>query len=241
MEIEHRHFDSIDSTNTWMHSHKDLFSPHKILVISADEQTAGKGRYLRTWISPAKLNIYLSFAFCISPLEQNPGPLTQVLAISTIHHLRSLGFDITFKWPNDLVFKGKKLGGILCELIDLEQYTAVILGIGLNVNMNEEDLKNIDSPASSLLSIRQKEVDLSLLRSALVSTFVISLESYFKQGFVPFHEAIHEVDSMKGKNIQFHTGKKLWKGKYHSHNLDGSITLESTEGELKTFFSGDLF
>src|SRR3989339_1701180 len=107
--INYIHFQSIDSTNTWAKNHASTLDPQKITCITAHEQTAGRGRFQKKWISPKGENLYCTFFFTV-PIGSSFIPnLGQILSISACKLFTHLGFPAQIKWPNDLLISGKKI------------------------------------------------------------------------------------------------------------------------------------
>ncbi len=192
MEVESRHFSSLDSTNNWAKLHLEEFNQDKITIITADGQTSGRGQFNRKWVSPSGKNIYVTFCFFMDADRSDLGNIPQVLAISTIQALASFGFHAKIKWPNDLILSGKKVGGILCETSPVENKRGIVLGIGLNVNMESELLDKIDQPATSLAHEKGEMVDLKTVLDALRDHFIKDVEVFLKKGFSPFQDLLDQ-------------------------------------------------
>ena len=190
MQIARLHFSTLDSTNTWPKQHAQELERDKLTVISASQQTAGRGRLNHVWFSPPNQNMHLSYAFFLQ--ERNPvlGNIPQVLALTAAQILTGYNVAPKIKWPNDLLIGEKKLGGILCEVCQLPDALLVIVGMGINVNMPAEELQKIERPATSILFETGQQHDLSALIDALSSAFAQDLEILCSQGFKPFHHAL---------------------------------------------------
>ena len=150
MELIHHRFDSISSTNDWAKEQIAFFQRDKVTIVSADSQTSGRGQYGRSWLSSSKENIYISFCFFISEGQNDPLSLTHLMAIAVAQLLEEEQLVPQIKWPNDVLIDGKKIAGILCETVPVENMIGVIIGVGLNVNMTAEMLALIGRPATSL-------------------------------------------------------------------------------------------
>lgn len=138
-----KHFAQTDSTNRVALDWID--APHGALVV-ADEQSAGRGRLGRSWESPAGAGLYCSLVLRL----QTPVPALALMAgLGVARAIQEVsGLNIQCKWPNDVLCRGKKIGGILCEARD----ERVIVGIGLNLTHTREQLPERPIfPASSLL------------------------------------------------------------------------------------------
>lgn len=180
------HFESIDSTNSWAKRNALSLDRAEVTCVSADCQTAGRGRLHRTWISPAGVNLYVSFCFFIPADKECLFQVGQLLGLSTADLLHKHGFHVRLKWPNDLLIEGKKIGGILCETLAMENQLCVIVGLGLNVNMEREALDLIDQPATSLFIVSEKKYAISQLLEELTHLFNRHLEKFLAAGFESF-------------------------------------------------------
>lgn len=241
MEVIRKHFDTIDSTNTWAKSHATEFNRHAMTLVTASEQTAGRGRFKRRWESPNGLNIYATFCFFMEKHRDAIKNLPQVLSISACKVISKLGFSPHLKWPNDVLISGKKTAGLLCETTPLSEDLCVILGIGLNVNMPLEILQEIDRPATSLFAEDGVLRDVEEVTLLLQKAFIEDLECFFEVGFLPFLDLYKRyMVHQKGDLIRFHDNRIVWTGYFHGLNEDGSLNLELEDGKLKTFHAGEI-
>ena len=106
--VKHLHFKQIDSTNTWAKQHTDQWASKGVTLITASEQTAGRGRFKRRWESPPDVNIYATFCFWFDLHRTDLGHIPQILALASAQTLEMLGFFPKIKWPNDVLLGGKK-------------------------------------------------------------------------------------------------------------------------------------
>ncbi|MBQ8475693.1 biotin--[bacterium] len=143
-------FDELDSTNIYSHQH--LEELNNFDVVSADIQPAGHGQFERVWFSSNKNggNCYISIILKpdnITYLDE----LTRFVALEAAKTLRKYGLEPKFKHPNDILINGKKIAGFLCESEFLgDKLKGVIVGCGINLNLDSEEVKNIDIPATSI-------------------------------------------------------------------------------------------
>lgn len=240
MQITEIHFDSIDSTSTFAKREYASFAPDMITVVTADEQTAGKGRYQRAWISPKGVNLYATFCFRLHSNALDIPSLAQVMSFSLASVLLEEGFHPKIKWPNDVQINGKKVSGVLCETIFESKWVQILLGIGINVNMEETDLERIDQPATSLKIETGKNWDRRALINWLEERFSTDLEQFKKSGFAPFHDLVENLLAHKGSTIRCFDGKKEWIGVCHSLGKDGRLNLLLPNGEMHAILSGDI-
>lgn len=234
------HLTKVPSTNTWAKENYKNFDLSQITRITADEQTKGRGRFNRVWVSPKGVNIYLTFFFAVEKSRLALNNLPQILSISIANLLDKEGLKPQIKWPNDVLINRKKLAGILCETIDLGNSYGVILGTGINVNMSQDMLRDIDQAATSLLVETGKLHSKEFLTQSLETLFLKDLFLYQKEGFNPFYKTYDDLIAFKGEVITFHQNGESFSGTLHSLNPDGRLNLLLSSGEIKALSSGEI-
>lgn len=239
MKLVRRHFDIIDSTNTWAKHNAHLLPTDAVTLVTAEGQTSGRGRYKRHWESPPGQNIYASFCFFVDKKRLDIGNLPQVLALSTISVLEKLGFKPELKWPNDVLISKRKVAGILTEATTISDKLCLIIGIGLNVNMTIDTVSRIDRPATSLLIERGFPYDIEDLLKELRQKFLTGLKLFLDEGFTPFYDTYRRYIAFN-EQVRFHDNINLWEGTIHSITRDGSLTLKLPNGTLRTFVAGEI-
>lgn len=241
MEVERRHFTTIDSTNTWGKQHAHELPHDKITLVTADAQTAGRGRFKRRWESSPKQNILASFCFFIEKHRTDIGNIPQVLALSAAKTLKEMGFAPELKWPNDVLLSGKKVAGILAETTPLSDFLCMVAGIGLNVNMPKEELEKIDRPATSLFAEKGKTYVVEDVLALLQKHFCNDLNLFLNEGFHTFLATYRRYMSQDlTRVIRFHDNRTVWEGTFHEINEDGSLSLKMPDGTIKTFIAGEI-
>lgn len=241
MDINRIHFDIINSTNTWAKQNAHLFPRDQMTIITADAQTAGRGRFNRHWVSPPGKNIYATFCFFLEKHRRDIGNVPQILAMSTAKMLEKKDFNPELKWPNDVLISQRKVAGILTETTPFSDQICMIVGIGLNVNMPLEVLKGIDRPATSLFVESGQEYNVGKVLQALQEQFVKDLMLFIEEGFHPFLEEYRRrlpIDS--NKLIRFHDNRVVWEGYIAAINNDGSLSLSLADNTVKTFIAGEI-
>jgi BirA family biotin operon repressor/biotin-[acetyl-CoA-carboxylase] ligase len=152
--------EEVDSTNEWMK--RNLTNLKDLDSLIARIQTQGKGRNGKNWFSPAG---GLWFSVLLVDFEGNIGTLSQLSAVAVCEVLEKQGLLTNIKWPNDIISRGRKLGGILIEKVK-EKF---IIGIGLNLNLNNSDfpipLKDTVITSKELL---HKEVDIEEIAKDII-------------------------------------------------------------------------
>ena len=234
------HLDTTDSTNTYAKLHALKFPTDQITCIDAEEQTAGRGRYQRRWLSPRGANLYATFYFQLPSDTSHLISLAQVMAASFASVLIKEGFFPKIKWPNDIQLQGKKIAGILCETAFHPPAVDVFLGIGVNVNMDIELLAQIDQPATSLKAETGHAWDKKILLHKLQKQFAADLQKFKQQGFTPFYELFDSLLALRGQKITCFDGKKTWVGICHSLTNEGQLNLLLPDQSIHTLSSGDI-
>lgn len=238
--MKHIHFEQIDSTNTWAKRHIDEWASEGVTLITASGQSAGRGRFKRRWESPSDVNIYATFCFWFDLQRTDIGHIPQLLALAAAQTLEKNGFAPTIKWPNDVLLKGKKVAGILCETVLEQGQRGIVCGIGLNVNMPLELLNQIDRPATSLLVERGHPFEVASILEPLQQLFMTFLQDFIQKGFASFFPLLQERSAFqKGQMIRFHDNQTLLDAQFEALHPDGSVELRLPDGTLKTYYAGE--
>lgn len=245
-------YESLDSTQIYARKYLEEKRPKSWVLITSDEQTGGIGRHERTWYSPKGNNIYLSL---IIPLDlKKSEKLIQYLPIITCVTLSQViehfGCETKIKWVNDVLIKSenqvfKKAAGILIESILEGDSFYVIIGIGINVNMDESDFIYVDQPATSMKICKGKQ----FRRDMIINELKIKLQENivgFINRCIKLKE--HYLDFYNKKlayvNSQVKILDKLGKeniGILKGIDDDGYLLLLDEKNNVNTFYDGRLF
>lgn len=206
-------------------------------VVVADEQTAGRGRLKRAWLSP-KGSIALSIILHPTP-AQLPS-LIMVASLAVVHCIEKLsGLKAQIKWPNDVLVNGKKVCGILIESdVRGSGVDYAVIGIGLNVNLNIADFPEIAATATSLSQELGREISRrEMIRYLLVETENLYLALPEEDSvFLKWRERLVTL----GKEVEISSGKTSYKGIAESVASDGSLFLRQLDGRLIKIVAGDV-
>lgn len=176
-------FEKIDSTNTYAKSNIDDLADKT--VISTDVQTKGRGRFDRSWTDLGKENIYMTII--LKPSNQFSdvySNLTQYLSVILCRQLEEMGLSPKIKWPNDVLLNGKKVCGILAEsVLRAGELKGLVLGIGINLKASEEQLAQIDRPATALNIETNKQINKNEFMQKLLESFFKEYDDFLKNGF----------------------------------------------------------
>lgn len=235
------YYDSINSTNIEANSLADQEEEGTTIV--AEEQLAGRGRLGRDWISPKKKGIYFSIILKpqLHPMEVSK--LTLLGAAAVHLALEEIGVDSKIKWPNDIVVNGKKVCGILTEMSsELDMTNYVIMGIGINVNLEEKDIADDLRHKASSLKIELKEtVDRRKLFSQVLNKFEELYLPFKKNGEIEkVIEICKDNSAVIGKEISVINGGNIRKGKAIDIDKAGELIVEFDDGKIERIFSGEV-
>lgn len=238
-EVITHHFPSLGSTNVWAKEHISQLRQGQLTLVTADEQTAGYGQHGHVWNSPAGINFYGSFSFLMDPSRKDLVNITQLASVAVAEVLLTHNCNPALKWPNDILVSKKKIAGILSETTLIEQGMAVIVGIGLNVNMSKEQLSFIDQPATSLLVETGNQNDLDFFTRQITSHFLKYLTQFINSGIDSF---ISQYTSLlyhhPGDKVKFNHLGEIIEGSFQEITPDGFLKLLMPDQTEKIFTSG---
>ncbi len=210
-------------------------------VVIAEEQTLGKGRYQRLWHSPCGKGLYLSVL--LHPIQPEISLLTLTVGLAVAEALLNVwGVRVCLKWPNDLLWEGKKLGGILSESSFIgNQLNHVVVGIGININHSEEDFPaSIRGAAISLKQIKNKDLNKDLFLLNLWKTLEIWYDFYMQKKTDFIISSFMESSCYSpGQKLVALTDKGLVPGSFKGIDRQGGIILETREG-IHTYVAVDI-
>ena len=190
-------FDTIDSTNTYLKENWEQLED--LTFASALEQTAGRGRNQRKWLSPKGENMMFSVLIKDRDLLNRYRYLSMLSALTVIEALEHFAVkDLMIKWPNDVYVRDRKICGILLEGVSREHLECVIIGIGVNVNQKVFTDDYLNEPTSVIREIGQV-TDLNEFRTAVYWKMIGNLQ-LLKEGH-DFHQEIKKRDYLKGRRV----------------------------------------
>ncbi|RYL88843.1 biotin--[acetyl-CoA-carboxylase] ligase [Sporolactobacillus sp. THM7-4] len=213
-------------------------------IVITNEQSAGRGRLGHTWQSARGVNVAMSMILRPHlPIEQTP-QLTLITAVAACDVIEKVtGVSCGIKWPNDILFEGKKLVGILTELQAEATYVkAVVIGIGMNVNTDPETFSGeLASRATSLKKITGKTYDLVSFVQAFLKRFEELYMLFLKEGFPSIKPLWERRATSLGKKIKVRqAGGKTIEGIARGINDQGVLLLEGENHRLTRVYSADI-
>jgi BirA family biotin operon repressor/biotin-[acetyl-CoA-carboxylase] ligase len=236
---------SIDSTNGWLMARAAAGAPSG-LVCLAERQLAGRGRSGRTWVSPFGANIYLSLLWRYGHAPMELGGLSLACGVAAAQALQASGVpDIGLKWPNDLHWRRRKLGGLLLEVAGEAQGPShVVVGIGINVRLSDRDAEGVDQPWTDLERVLMTTPGTdtpgrNALAARLIDGLGDALVRYGEQGLAPFLPAWRALDIYLGEPISVVMGEQTIAGICAGIGDDGALLLDTDAGR-RTFRAGEV-
>ena len=235
------HFDSLPSTNPEAARQAARGAPEGLCIV-AREQTAGRGRQARTWVSPRDAGLYFSIVLRprLAVAEWPLLTLAAALAVrAALAEVCALAPDI--KWPNDLLAGRRKLCGILAEVIETEAGRACVVGIGINLTEHAFP-PELAAHATSVAHATGRAPD----RDALLNALVRELTEHYARlhdGDVPAATVrawCAASSYAAGKRVRVETGADVFEGTTRGLEPDGALRVETDAGAINLVRAGDV-
>lgn len=235
---------SIDSTNSHLLAKPP--APARMAEIAlAEYQTAGRGRRGKTWLMPFGAGICLSVSWTFVDTPRQLSALGLAIGVAVLRAINALkGAPATLKWPNDVWFEGRKLGGILIELqAEAEGPARVVVGLGLNHRLSAASRKAIaaagNKPAELVELFEREAPGRNRLAAAVIDEIIGALTEFEREGFAPFHREWREADALAGRTVTAMKGKDLQGGIARGIDEEGALLLEY-RGRVIRIVSGEV-
>ena len=191
--------DVVDSTNHYVLTQTQHPLP---LVCLAEYQTAGRGQHGRRWISPYARGLCLSIKQHYTQFNYLVSGLGIALAITVARLLRAIGAsEIGVKWPNDIIWRNRKLAGLLLETRKQNQLDEIIVGIGINVKMPSKEITTIEQPWVDLQTVIGQPISRNTLAALLIEHCLQTLISYSQNGLTSFLSDWYHFDLLYGQLV----------------------------------------
>ncbi|OKY53006.1 biotin--[acetyl-CoA-carboxylase] ligase [Megasphaera cerevisiae] len=234
------YYEKVDSTNTAAKKIADKGAEEGTIVV-AEEQTGGRGRLSRSFLSPFAQGIWFSIILrpTFPPMEVSK--MTLVAAVALTKALRKMGLiHCGIKWPNDILVHDRKIVGILTELnASVEKINYMVMGIGINTALTKKVLPRDLKKTVTSFAIENVPVH----RSELLQEVLLQLEHYYtvaqEQGFAPVLEEWKMLSCMLGKDVEVSLTDHTFTGKAVDLDENGNLVVETANG-LEKVLAGDV-
>ena len=213
------------------------------VVVFAESQTKGRGRLGRKWASPGRKGLWFSILLRPNLRPQQATQLTITSATALRRAIQShTGLSPEVKWPNDIVLGGKKVAGILTELAaELDHVKYVILGIGVDVNLNAVDFPaDFRKTATSLKLELGKPLSRPELAVAILRELDRDYERLNSGGFAALADEWQSHCTTIGQQVTIRIGDRKLRGRAESLSEDGALLLRTDHGHLERVIGGDV-
>ena len=235
-------FHEIDSTNSYARRLAEQGAPDGEVVI-AEQQTQGRGRLGRSWVSPPYVNLYFSVILrpVLPPIHAPQITLTAAVALADAV-AAFVSRPPVIKWPNDILIDGRKLAGVLTESsCTSERIEFVILGIGVNVNYPRDLMADvIREGATSLMEVGQKSVS----REAFLRRLIQDLDRCYgilqESGFGAIAPRWEAYFGQREQKVKVELEHEVLIGEAKGIDSDGALIVQSADGARHRIIAGDV-
>jgi BirA family transcriptional regulator, biotin operon repressor / biotin---[acetyl-CoA-carboxylase] ligase len=211
------------------------------LVVVSEHQTEGRGRRGKHWHSPQRQNLYCSIGLSKSLSPEYLGLISLLVGVSIADVLHQAGFnEVSLKWPNDVLMDGKKLGGILIEtraIAATEFY--LVIGVGVNLALDDDQLRQIDQPATALSQNNATDCDYQQLVTSLISRVFLSVREFEPSQADALLERFKAYDHLIDKPVLVKTLNEDILGHYVGLQADGQVCVSLADG-IRSFAAAEI-
>ncbi|MFV0336317.1 MAG: biotin--[acetyl-CoA-carboxylase] ligase [Tropicimonas sp.] len=233
----------VDSTNRLLAEMAGAGTVETGTVLLADHQTAGRGKYERPWVSTPGAGLYMSLLLRPARPVEDLAQVTLVIAVAVAEALEDVaGLRAGIKWPNDLLSGGRKLCGILCELVLTPEGDPahVIAGIGLNIGQSRADFPDfLRDLATSVKAETGIATERDTLLAALLERLDQRLAEWECAGFGPARQEWSERSCTLGREIIMTASPAPVRGVAVALEADGSLSIRDRQGVIQNFVFGE--
>jgi len=234
-----------DSTNVYLNDAAPP-APDQPRVAFAELQRAGRGRRGRTWLAPFGSGLAFSVAWTFAETPADFPALGLAVGVSVAEALQRLGFvEVRVKWPNDIVWRNRKLGGLLLQMrSEVGGGASIVAGLGLNIALPAAARSALEAPgmlrATDLCEIRPECVpERNALAAALAAAVLAALAEFNDSGFAAFAARWTGLDALAGTRIRVSHGAESIEGQAIGVEADGALRVAVAD-HVERFYSGDV-
>jgi BirA family biotin operon repressor/biotin-[acetyl-CoA-carboxylase] ligase len=235
----------VDSTNEYLYA-APAARPGHPRVVFAEIQSAGRGRRGRSWLAPFGSGLTFSIGWTYPDVPVDLSALSLVIGVQVAETLRGLGAAETMlKWPNDIVWRHRKLGGLLIQLkLEAGGAASVVVGLGLNLSLPQDARDRLAvsgaAPTADLAeALGGRDPGRNLVAGRLAAALCAGLEQFGREGFAPFAARWSELDSLAGAQVRVSQAAGDIEGRALGVDRDGALRVEVI-GRVERFLAGDV-
>lgn len=212
-------------------------------VVVADSQEHGRGRFGREWLSPPNANLYFTVLLKPPFPPKDASVITLMTAVSVVSAIRECsGLNAVIKWPNDIIIKGRKAGGILTEMkADMDRIEFIAVGIGINVNM---PLSRFPAHLKHLATSLKADKKGAVNRVELLGNVLAKFEHWYKAVLNGRREDLIKewvrLDSTIGKKVSVKISDRVISGIAEGVNNTGELILRLPSGVKEIVNAGEV-
>jgi BirA family transcriptional regulator, biotin operon repressor / biotin---[acetyl-CoA-carboxylase] ligase len=235
--------DNVDSTND--EAARQLAAGRTDpFAVMARRQSHGRGRFGRSWQSDSASNLYASFAFRPEVPPERMQTFTLWMGLNVCELLANFaGVAPGIKWPNDILFDGRKAGGMLTEArVDADQIRDLVFGLGLNVNTPSARWPaDLARRAVALADVVGVALDLNRLAAALIGRVLLAYQIFADgEHLQTFADLWNRYDVLRGKAISLLEGGRRHRGTVNGVDDEGALLLRDEKGKVQRFRAGEV-
>jgi len=226
----------VDSTNSHvlrrLQAGTLVLSPGCSYVCMAEMQNAGRGRRGRQWVSPFGHNLYMTLCREVMTGVASLDGLSLVVGIALVQSLKAAGLEgLGLKWPNDVLWRQRKLAGILIEITgDLSGVCQVVVGLGLNLKRDELAMAQIAQPWAALEELGFDLAGRNQLFGTILDFQIAAIERFLVSGFTGFSAEWAELDLGRGRWLEISSPSGAVVGLGRGVDAGGALLLETRHG-----------
>ena len=236
---------SIDSTNDYLYAAQAIPAGHPRIVF-AEIQRAGRGRRGRAWLAPFGSGLTFSIGWTYPELPADLSALSLAMGVQVADALREAGAAQTMlKWPNDIVWRHRKLGGLLIQLkLEAGGAASVVVGLGLNVALPADARERLATAGATPVADLREAFDgdppgRNALAGRLAGALCAGLDRFGREGFAPFASRFAALDSLAGAQVCVSQATGSVEGRALGADRDGALRVEVGE-RVERFLAGDV-
>jgi BirA family biotin operon repressor/biotin-[acetyl-CoA-carboxylase] ligase len=216
--------------------------PRSGIICLAEEQTAGRGRRGRKWLSPLGQNFYGSIGWIFSGGIAQIDGLSLAAGVAIVRALARYGMTgVQLKWPNDIVIGQAKLGGVLIELqAEANGLCLTVIGLGLNLHLPVDAVEVLGRPVTDIASHMPPPLRRNELGALLLDELLCLLVSYAENGFSALHDEWMQHDVLRDKPVVVTGLDHEFTGVARGIDAHGALCVELSPGVIRRFHSGEV-